>query len=388
MMDQRQSNDPNILFDDQNLWRILIKTLLLFIVCNLIFALLDPLPALGRLSAYNLVFPGRPRLPYGEDPNRSYNLTLSQLEAMFASHEVSDESGVVDDFRVFFVGDSSVWGFLLRHDLTLAAKINTQGIRTSDGRKVRAFNLGYPTMSVTKDLLLLERSLEFEPDMIIWMITLESLPYPKQLDSPILQFNPLPTRTLIDRWELPLDPNDDRLMNESFWDRTIIGRRRQLADIFRLQMYGILWASTSIDRYLSDEQGRRMEDLPADDSFQDFTQGELSLDDLAFEVVDAGVELAGDVPVLLVNEPIFISSGENSDIRYNFYYPRWAYDEYRRLMASISSASEWNYLDLWNALPATEFTDSAIHYSADGASQLAVMLAEKILEQADSTQEE
>ena len=25
----------------------------------------NPLPALGRLSAYNVLFPGRPRLPYG-----------------------------------------------------------------------------------------------------------------------------------------------------------------------------------------------------------------------------------------------------------------------------------------------------------------------------------
>ena len=37
-------------------------------------------------------------------------------------------------------------------------------------------------------------------------------------------------------------------------------------------------------------------------------------------------------------EPMLISAGKNSDIRYNFFYPRWAYDEYRRQMAERAAA--------------------------------------------------
>ena len=69
--------------------RVLIKGLLLFAAANLLFAALQPLPAIGQLSAYNGIFPGRLRLPYGENPDRAYNLSLYNLDAMFASHEIA-----------------------------------------------------------------------------------------------------------------------------------------------------------------------------------------------------------------------------------------------------------------------------------------------------------
>ena len=34
----------------------------------------------------------------------------------------------------------------------------------------------------------------------------------------------------------------------TFWDRTLIGARRPLADLLRLQLYGVLWAATGIDQ--------------------------------------------------------------------------------------------------------------------------------------------
>ncbi len=73
----------------------LIKALLLFLMVNFGLAFFDPLPMLGRWSAYNVIFPGRERLPYGDQPDRSYNISLYQLEAMFASHEIAGapESG-------------------------------------------------------------------------------------------------------------------------------------------------------------------------------------------------------------------------------------------------------------------------------------------------------
>ena len=92
---------------------------------------------------------------------------------------------------------------------------------------------------------------------------------------------------------------------------------------------------------------------------------------LAFDVLRAGVKAAGPAPVLFVNEPIFISDGQNSDVRYDFYYPRWAYDDYRALMAEQSRQQGWNYLDLWNLVPASQFTNSAIHVTPLGSQMLA-----------------
>ena len=84
-----------------------------------------------------------------------------------------------------------------------------------------------------------------------------------------------------------------------------------------------------------------------------------------------GIARAGDVPVLLVNEPMFVSAGINSDLRYNFFYPRWAYDAYHELLGEIAAHESWLYVDLWNALPNEVFTDSPVHYTPEDAQTLA-----------------
>ena len=45
--------------------RLLVKVACLFIVANLVFAAWNP--PVGRISAYNLLFPGRARFPFGEN---------------------------------------------------------------------------------------------------------------------------------------------------------------------------------------------------------------------------------------------------------------------------------------------------------------------------------
>ena len=83
------------------------------------------------------------------------------------------------------------------------------------------------------------------------------------------------------------------------------------------------------------------------------------------------MQIAGDVPVLLINEPMFISQGGNAAIRYNFFYPRWAYDGFRQIMSEKSKENGWHYLDLWDAVSNDEFTNSAVHLTAAGTKQLA-----------------
>ena len=101
----------------------------------------------------------------------------------------------------------------------------------------------------------------------------------------------------------------------------------------------------------------------------------LTADDLAFDVLTAGISRAAEVPVWLINEPMFISDGANSDIRYNAFYPRWAYDQYRQLLADQAAAAGWNYLDLWDAIPPDEFTDTPVHLTPAGTRLLAELVA-------------
>ena len=106
----------------------------------------------------------------------------------------------------------------------------------------------------------------------------------------------------------------------------------------------------------------------------------LTGDDLTFDVLRAGLARAGDVPVVLINEPIYVSDGANSDLRYNSFYPRWAYDDYRAQLAALAAAEGWRYLDLWDAIPPDEFTDTPVHLTPAGTRLLAEMLVEVIEE--------
>ena len=49
--------------------------------------LIDNQRALRRES--EAIFPGRPRLPFGENPDKAYNFSLYSLDAMLASHEIN-----------------------------------------------------------------------------------------------------------------------------------------------------------------------------------------------------------------------------------------------------------------------------------------------------------
>jgi hypothetical protein len=351
---------------------IILKGFLLFIIINLLFALLQP--GIGRLSAYNVIFPGRERLPFGENSAKAYNLSLFDLDAMFASHEISGDPKQADEFRVILIGDSSVWGTLLKPEETLAGQLNSAKI-SACGKNVRVYNLGYPTISLTKDLLLLSYAIEYQPDLIIWLTTLEAFPLEKQVASPLVANNEESLLRLASRSGLKVDPNDPAFNQNSFWGSTIIGKQRALADVFRLQIYGVMWAATGIDQIYPTDYQKAQTDFDTDQKFHEFEPPVLDKNSLAFNALETGIRIAGDIPVILVNEPMLISAGENSDIRYNFFYPRWAYDQYRSMM----SENNWDYVDLWDAISANEFTNSAIHLTPLGESQLAEKLAPVIM---------
>lgn len=353
------------------LGRIALKALLLFALVNAAFALARPLDALGRLSLYNALFPGRARLPYGEAPAEDYNLTLNNLPAMFAAHELARPKAA-DEFRVLLLGDSGTWGWFLRPEETLAGQLNALGLRAADGRRVVVYNLGYPVMSLTKDLLLLDGALEYDADLVLWPVTLQSFARGRQLDHPLLQENPDPVRDLIAAYDLALDPFDSRFVNRARLDETVVARRRDLAGLLRLQALGLAWAATGIDQAIPTDIPLRQSDLEADESWLDVSGPRpLTGDDLTFDVLRAGVARAGGVPVVIINEPIYISDGANSDVRYNSFYPRWAYDQYRALLAERAAAEGWRWLDLWDAIPPDEFSDTPVHLTPAGTRLLA-----------------
>ena len=357
---------------------VILKGLILFLLLDLALAEVNP-GGMGRISLYNRLFPGRLRFPFGENPTQSYNLSLFNLEAMFASHVIADGPKPENEYRVVIVGDSSTWGTLLRPEQTLAGNLDAKGL-TLCGKKARVFNLGYPTISLTKDLMVIDHAMLYQPDLIIWPVTLEAFPLDKQLTSPIVANNAKLVDDLAARYNLPFDKSEPALVRPSLWDRTLIGQRRALADLLRLQMYGVLWSATGIDQIYPSDYERAQTDFDTDTAFHGLQPPTLNPADLAFDVLEAGLKAAGKTPVLLINEPMMISSGKNSDLHYNFFYPRWAYDQWRQMMSEKSAEHGWNYFDLWNLVPANQFTNSAIHLTPEGEEVLSGRV-EKILMQ-------
>jgi hypothetical protein len=346
----------------KTLRNILLKAFTLFVLFNLAWTLVNP-ASLGRISLYNLLLKGRERLPFGENSAESYNLSLYNLDAMLASHKISAGPKPADEFRVIVIGDSSVWGTLLKPEQTLAGQLSALGLQTADGKTVRVYNLGYPTLSLVKDLMVLEKAMAYAPDLILWPVTLESFPRGRQLESPIVANNLEQVKSLAAVYALDLPIPDGQA---SFWEKSILGQRRALADLIRLQAYGVMWSATGIDQIYPPDYPPAARDLAADESFYTWQPPTIPEGELAVDLIDAGLRIAGDVPVWIINEPILISQGANSTIRYNFYYPRWAYDQYRQVMGEVSAARGWQYLDLWDAVPQERFTNSAIHMDPQG----------------------
>src|SRR5574339_43564 len=113
---------------------------------------------------------------------------LFNFDAMFGSHVLAGRQKTPAEYRVLLIGDSSVWGTLLTPEKTLAGQLNAKQV-SACGKTVRAYNLGYPTISLTKDLMILDEAKDYEPDLVIWLTTLEAFPIDKQFSSPIVANN-------------------------------------------------------------------------------------------------------------------------------------------------------------------------------------------------------
>ncbi|HRF94507.1 MAG TPA: hypothetical protein PLZ51_04915, partial [Aggregatilineales bacterium] len=310
--------------------RVVIKSAVLFVVFNLLFAFLRPMDVISRLTLYNGLFAGRQRFPYSDNPPQDYAITSDDIGVMFASHIVSRPK-VDDEYRVIILGNSATWGYWVSAYDAIAPQLTDQNYLLGDGKRIVAYNLAYPNSYLSRDLIFLEEVMHYQPDMVIWFLTMGSFLPQRQIDFPLIRNNAERMRSLIEAYDLYLDPQDPRFYTTDFFGQTIIGQRRALSLWLQTQFYGVMWQSTGIDQFIEAYQ-LRPNDVENNLSWQGFEPPiNFTEQDLAFDFIRVGHDLAGDLPIIIVNQPMFIATGENSDVRYNDHFPRGAYDSYRAL---------------------------------------------------------
>ncbi|MGA7195440.1 MAG: hypothetical protein WBW94_17620 [Anaerolineales bacterium] len=328
---------------------------------------------MGKLSIYGWPVLGRLRFFLG---NRNDNIiSVGDLDALFSSHVISSTLKTPAEYRVLVLGDSQTWGATLIPAQTLTEQLNSANL-IACGRHLKFYNLSFPYPSVVKDFIILNRSLRYKPDFVIWMVAPDSL-----IPSAALNFltngNPQFAIAILHQYHLDRYANSI-IYKSNFWDRTLVGQRSHIASLFRLQIYGPLWAATGLDYQLTKYKPLDV-NLQASQSFLGFQPPSLASSIFAFDVLEAAHTMLGNTPVLVANEPIYIAPGENSNIRYNSDYPHWAYDQYRQILQAFVAQTGWMYLDLYNLIPYQEFTNSNLHLNPIGEVKLAKTIAPAVL---------
>ena len=340
--------------------RVLLKAMGLFILLNLLYALVAPQG--GKLSGYNILFPGRTRLPFGiiGDP---YTVTVEDVETMFSSHLIAAPR-LPNEYRVVLIGDSSVWGEGLGASEVISEQWNRMNLACGE-RIIRTYNLGYPHPSMVKDLVILDKALEHEPDLIIWFVTLNSLI--SQRVNPFLVANRGRAARVLNAYDISFKQGKQLAETApTFFERTLIGQRSNLARWIKLQLLGLIWTATGADTNTFAEDDPPDFDIGDDPRYRGMEPPAEIQDLLLFSALSAGQEMAGSIPVLIVNEPMYIAPKAETMVRYNAGYPRWAYDQYREAMSARAQGGAWKYLDLWDAIPRRYFLDASLHLGAEG----------------------
>jgi len=360
-------------------FRVLAKALIMFSIINLAFALLNP--PVDRFSIYNWLIPGRLRFFVGN--RRASIIYIGNFEALFNSHVISGTPKAVDEYRVLILGDSQTWGATLTPSQTLTEELNKDGLMAC-GKHMKFYNLAFPYPSVVKDFLILNRSLRYRPDLIVWMLTTDSFFPSKALDF-LTARNPRITIDTLHQYHLDrydsevLDRYDSEITyNPNFLESTLIGQSQYLSSLTLLQLCGPVWAATGSDYLVSPYETLDV-DMQLNLKFHGYQPPHLPSSAFAFDVLGETHKLIGNLPVLVVNEPIYMPPGKNSDVMYNAINPRWAYDRYRQLLQAFVIQNHWIYLDLYNLIPYQDFTNSELHLNPSGETNLAKSLAPEIV---------
>jgi len=359
-------------------WRVIVKAILILCVFN--FAFIDIYPWLSTHQVYNHIVPGRLRFPWAQPELELtvHSLSLYEaMDAMFASHIISANDKPADEFRVIFLGDSSFWGDGISVSGTLPEQINRLDLQNCHSQRIVAYNLALPSLYVMKDFLILNKAMKYKPDLIVWGVTLRSLGYSDQNASLFLPSQSDDALYLIHRYNLNL--STAILKPTTLWGQTLLVDRSNVKNLFIYQMDALPWIATGVDGNITSSLQSQIGNDVDPKNISMLHSAAVSPDNLMLGVLNSADDLAAPAPILIVNEPIFIATGKNSQQYYDSFYPRPLYDQYRNILSDWAHSHRQPYIDVWDSVANYEFTDTPFHLSLSGEKQLASILSPAIL---------
>jgi hypothetical protein len=316
-------------------FRVVLKALILFISFNLIltafpdlsdFIFRQFLPRLHKFPMDVVYYNSHSKNGFGVE-------NVFDVHVLFNTHIISYEKKPSYQYRVVFIGDSTV------RDGTIYPVVDQQGC----GEKVlHGYDLGYYGTSATKDLLILQEAMRYSPDLIVWSVTSRTF-----LNEPngFAVANSASLIKLINTYNLSL-PAGTSLTN----GRSIFNGGNEIRLQTRLAInYGILFPAFGSSREVIKMgfNGGAANNAENQETL-------LGSGDYVFSALTVAPKIAGDIPFVFINEP-----------RPNSVVIQPDYLQYRQEILSLSREQHWNFLDLWNLIPDNGFLDT-IHRNATG----------------------
>jgi len=353
-----------------NPWRILAKAFAIFLIVEFVFYELNP--NLAFLNIYNALSMKRQRFPISTVAPEDSALDVADIATMLATHIVS-EPRKSDEYRVFLLGDSAEWGIGLTPAQTLPGQMDALGLKCGN-RNVKVYNLSFPRPSATKDLMILDEAMKYQPDKIIWVISAFTLAPKMRIEHPLIPHNPDEYHKVAFRFDfLSRNYQDPNMIQQ------IVRQNQVLFRVLRYQLYVLINIATGLDQIPGPPEVLPSQ-LSSDPTFEGMKPPTLSPNKVSIDQVRDFYEIAGNTPVILVNEPIqILTNVPNSNIYYNVYFPRWVYDQYRQYVDEAARQNHWDYLDLWNVFPPGYFTDTPLHLTPHGETELAKLIAPAVI---------
>ncbi|MGH9442144.1 MAG: hypothetical protein ACRD16_07695 [Thermoanaerobaculia bacterium] len=367
--------------------RVVAKALVLLVAVDLLQASCHLERKVENVSIYRYLVPPLSRIDILRDyPSR----VMWPLEPLLDAHEIGRKKGP-DEYRVAVLGDSGSFDLFSPSRDAIPGQIGRLGA-TVAGRRVVAYNLSYQTPNTLKDLVIERHALRRHPDAVVWFVTLYDL----------AQDSPPPFRPSV---HLLLRTNDDdvcelaakyglstwetrrmRCGSRAWWRDSLWldggARYRDLATLLARGVLDALVPGDPSNSYMPRRPWIGSSPLPEAPLFADHGPDEPPMPNPRWATLEAGERMARarGVPLLVVNDPIFIASGPSSGREYNSFYARGIYDRYRIALQSYCGRRGIALLDLWNALAPHEFDNTPQHYLPEGSARIARLVVARLQE--------